>query len=174
MGHVMKYSEQLQDPRWISKRFKILKRDHFKCSECNSTHNLNVHHKYYVRGKKAWEYPYNVLITLCSNCHSKWHKEHDIEIRDEVWKKNREYIVPLKKSHKNKKRVEDKKHISFKINKPKGLDYITNKKAEIRVRKKKELIEKYMGKFKVLEMYNKLKSMTLEELETYLKNYSKL
>lgn len=36
---------------------------------------LNVHHKYYVEGKKPWEYSNDVLITLCTNCHEKVHEK---------------------------------------------------------------------------------------------------
>lgn len=31
---------------------------------------LNVHHKYYIKGHKAWEYDNDALITLCTECHS--------------------------------------------------------------------------------------------------------
>lgn len=36
---------------------------------------LNVHHKYYVRGKKPWEYVDDVLVTLCESCHQKRHEK---------------------------------------------------------------------------------------------------
>ena len=38
---------------------------------------LNVHHKYYVRGKAPWEYEDDALITLCKDCHR---KEHQLKI----------------------------------------------------------------------------------------------
>ncbi len=34
---------------------------------------LNVHHKYYVYGKKPWEYEEKALVTLCEDCHQKRH-----------------------------------------------------------------------------------------------------
>ena len=37
--------------------------------------SLNVHHKYYESGKLAWEYPDDVLVTLCRDCHE---NEHEI------------------------------------------------------------------------------------------------
>lgn len=37
---------------------------------------LNVHHKYYIRGKKPWEYPDDeALVTLCEDCHKKRHEK---------------------------------------------------------------------------------------------------
>ena len=36
---------------------------------------LNVHHKYYVLGKKPWEYEDNALVTLCESCHQKRHEK---------------------------------------------------------------------------------------------------
>lgn len=35
---------------------------------------LQVHHKHYIIGRKAWEYEDEVLVTLCQDCHSKVHK----------------------------------------------------------------------------------------------------
>lgn len=99
----MKYSKQLEDPRWESKRVKILKRDGYKCVYCKWEDNLQVHHLYYVSGSKAWQYPHNALITLCGRCHSNWHKEHDIEIREIDWSKNKKYKPPLKKKSGEKK-----------------------------------------------------------------------
>ena len=66
----MNYSEQLKSPLWQRKRLKIMERDNFTCQNCFSTQNqLQVHHKYYIKDKKAWEYYDESLITLCSQCH---------------------------------------------------------------------------------------------------------
>lgn len=35
---------------------------------------LHVHHKYYIVGRKPWDYSNEVLVTLCSDCHKKIHK----------------------------------------------------------------------------------------------------
>ena len=43
---------------------------------------LNVHHKYYIRGKKPWEYELDALTTLCSNCHKEVHEKEIIPIYD--------------------------------------------------------------------------------------------
>lgn len=39
-----------------------------------SPKGLNIHHKYYVEGKKPWEYPNDALVTLCEDCHQKIHE----------------------------------------------------------------------------------------------------
>ena len=70
---IMKYSEQLKDPRWKEKARKIRARDGHKCTVCDSTQKLNVHHKRYVKGGMAWDVKDSDLITLCKNCHSKFH-----------------------------------------------------------------------------------------------------
>lgn len=36
---------------------------------------LNIHHQYYIRDKKPWEYDNNALVTLCSRCHQKRHQQ---------------------------------------------------------------------------------------------------
>jgi len=47
-----------------------MERDGFICQSCgDETNTLNVHHKYYIKDKKPWEYPDNLLITLCEICH---------------------------------------------------------------------------------------------------------
>lgn len=69
------YSEQFKDPRWQKKRLKILERDGFCCCRCDTTDKtLHVHHKYYIKDKKVWEYKDSVLITLCNICHEEEHK----------------------------------------------------------------------------------------------------
>jgi hypothetical protein len=30
---------------------------------------LNVHHKYYIFEREPWNYPDNLLVTLCESCH---------------------------------------------------------------------------------------------------------
>ena len=66
------YSNQLRDPRWQKKKAKILERDKYTCQNkrCQSTtKNLQVHHLEYIPGILAWEYPDDMLITLCEDCH---------------------------------------------------------------------------------------------------------
>ena len=66
------FFELYKHPRWQAMRLKIMKRDEFTCEECGSTEEmLTVHHSYYERGKKPWEYPEQNLHTLCENCHQK-------------------------------------------------------------------------------------------------------
>lgn len=45
-------------------------------------HGLNVHHNYYTRGKKPWEYPDDALVTLCEDCHKKRHISTSIPLYD--------------------------------------------------------------------------------------------
>ena len=40
----------------------------------NSPVSLQVHHKQYFLGKKAWEYDDEYLVTLCGDCHTKVHE----------------------------------------------------------------------------------------------------
>lgn len=70
------YCELLRDPRWQRKRLEILQRDNFTCVKCGDFHsNLQVHHKYYKKGKLPWDYANSVLITMCENCHAKISKK---------------------------------------------------------------------------------------------------
>lgn len=70
----MGYKKQLKSKEWYLRRSLILKRDNYKCTECGTHKNLQVHHKAYVRGREVWNYTDEYLITLCETCHK---KEHD-------------------------------------------------------------------------------------------------
>lgn len=78
-----KYQEQLKNPQWQKKRLEIFQRDNFTCQICLDTEEtLQVHHKSYDAGKKAWEYGNDRLVTLCETCHSELTihiKKHGVE-----------------------------------------------------------------------------------------------
>lgn len=60
------YSERLKDPRWQRKRLEIFERDGFACRVCGDTKKeLQVHHIMYLAGLEPWNYPGEVLVTLC-------------------------------------------------------------------------------------------------------------
>lgn len=64
------YSELLRHPHWQRKKTEILKRDKFKCKLCGDDETtLHVHHKEYINGNNPWDYPNDLLITLCEHCH---------------------------------------------------------------------------------------------------------
>lgn len=66
----MAYKDELRDPRWQKKRLKIFERDKWTCQICRSkTKTLSIHHKKYIKGKKAWQYPDRLLLTVCQPCH---------------------------------------------------------------------------------------------------------
>jgi hypothetical protein len=74
MADYIPWWEQLKDPRWQQLRLKVMERDGFQCQECgDKTETLNVHHKRYVKGRKAWEYEADDLVTLCETCHESRH-----------------------------------------------------------------------------------------------------
>ncbi len=76
----MSYYDELQDKRWSVKRKKIMRRDGWQCTVCSSKKTLVVHHTYYREGLKPWEYPDDSLLTLCHDCHHKYHTEHELTI----------------------------------------------------------------------------------------------
>jgi 5-methylcytosine-specific restriction endonuclease McrA len=71
----MTYKEQLRDRRWQTKRTKILSRDKNECQNSNckfrNDHSVlvEVHHLYYLENTLAWDYPDDMLLSLCSRCH---------------------------------------------------------------------------------------------------------
>jgi len=70
------YSELLKLPSWQKRRLEILNRDNFTCQNFFCKHKgtgieveVQVHHIDYWSGKNPWEYPDELLITLCKDCH---------------------------------------------------------------------------------------------------------
>jgi 5-methylcytosine-specific restriction endonuclease McrA len=52
-------------------RLEVLKRDHWRCQNCGSLQNLQVHHQE-LRSHSGSDVEEN-LITLCDLCHSRMH-----------------------------------------------------------------------------------------------------
>ena len=77
------YSDKLKNPKWQKKRLEILNLRGFKCELCkNEEQELHVHHRFYIKGRKPWEYDNDVFQVLCSDCHEKEHskKEKVVEV----------------------------------------------------------------------------------------------
>ncbi|KKN79627.1 hypothetical protein LCGC14_0338310 [marine sediment metagenome] len=65
------YRELLKHPNWQKKRLEILERHEFQCQACEKEgETLHVHHSYYEKGFKPWEYPDESLWCLCEGCHA--------------------------------------------------------------------------------------------------------
>jgi len=73
MSSNSEFWELYKRPEWQEKRLEIMQRADFKCEECGSKDKtLHVHHGYYERGKKPWEYPSSSLRCLCERCHEEY------------------------------------------------------------------------------------------------------
>lgn len=68
----MNYSQLLKVPEWQKKRLEIFNRDGFKCTQCgNDREEIQIHHIEYFEGRMPWDYPGELLTTLCKTCHQK-------------------------------------------------------------------------------------------------------
>ena len=80
------YGHLLFDPRWKAKRNEIMARDNGCCVICKSSDELQVHHRQYQFVKSAngfkvpWDYPNELLITLCTSCHQRGHSKFKVPI----------------------------------------------------------------------------------------------
>jgi hypothetical protein len=78
------YGALLFDPQWKYKREEILKRDAHSCVICKGNTGLQVHHRQYHfvvkenQFKLPWDYPNNLLITLCESCHKRGHSKFKV------------------------------------------------------------------------------------------------
>lgn len=79
------YSKLLECFEWQYKRFKILVRDKFRCSDCGEYSEYNhVHHTYYLKNFLPWEIDDSALVSICKRCHSKRHEKENIHIYKNV------------------------------------------------------------------------------------------
>ena len=74
----MTYAEQLRHPNWQKRRLEMLSAAGWQCQKCGEKEKmLQVHHKQYFKGRKAWEYEDSDLLVLCEPCHEKEHTSGD-------------------------------------------------------------------------------------------------
>ena len=74
------YKEKLRNPKWQKKKSEILIRDNYTCKVCGCTDkNLQVHHYEYLGDLNPWDYPDDMLITLCEDCHKKENGREELE-----------------------------------------------------------------------------------------------
>lgn len=70
MNKGLSYYDYFKHPEWQKKRLKIMELANFECESCGAKDiTLHVHHKYYEKGRKPWEYPDESLHCLCEDCH---------------------------------------------------------------------------------------------------------
>lgn len=85
------YHALLALPEWHERRNQILARDEFKCRYCGRSRSafdpdcvLEVHHQHYIINRLPWDYPDELLITLCKPCHTKLHEQHRVFYYEDV------------------------------------------------------------------------------------------
>lgn len=65
-----------KEGQWKLFRNEIIELDGYMCRRCGRGRDevtLQVHHKVYKQGRKAWEYGYSDCETLCKGCHAQEH-----------------------------------------------------------------------------------------------------
>ena len=69
-----------RDDRWLRTAKRVRERAGHKCEECGEDkESLHVHHTYYERGRRAWDYPDESLRCWCTYCHGLFH-----DLKDQV------------------------------------------------------------------------------------------
>ena len=67
------YNEELQSREWEAYRNFILTVKGSVCEVCGKRTWLQIHHKAYKKGSKAWEYLPGEVVVLCRDCHENIH-----------------------------------------------------------------------------------------------------
>lgn len=77
----LSYAEKLKSPKWQKKRLEILNLKGFKCEACGDEENqIQVHHRFYLKGREPWQYDNDVFQVLCEKCHEKLHAKDKQEL----------------------------------------------------------------------------------------------
>lgn len=76
----MTYNTKLKNPLWQRKRLEVFNKDNWACVQCNSKDKeLQVHHVDYISDIEPWNYPLDMLVTLCVDCHKIEIGRHKVE-----------------------------------------------------------------------------------------------
>lgn len=94
----MSYKEDLSTASWQKIRLKVYERDNYKCQSKHCKHigedqSLQVHHLDYIDGLKPWEYPMDMLITLCKYCHELENQRPELEKHLAATFKNKGFLL---------------------------------------------------------------------------------
>jgi len=91
----LSYFDDLKHPLWQKRRLEVFNSENWKCQECQSTtKQLTVHHSIYVNKWHLWEYPDELLLSLCEDCHLERQNVEE-SLRIELMKRLKR--VPLKR-----------------------------------------------------------------------------
>lgn len=72
------YRTYIRSSEWYARRQMILDMALHRCMLCDSSKDLQVHHRTYARLGK--EHPAD-LIALCDNCHARFHDKLPVPVR---------------------------------------------------------------------------------------------
>ncbi len=76
------YQTKISSKPWQDRSHQIKTRDNLKCQAYNCTTPksiLQVHHLDYLNITNPWDYPDDMLITLCEDCHAKENNRYKLE-----------------------------------------------------------------------------------------------
>src|SRR4030042_6805389 len=170
------HNEDLKEERWRLKRQKMVSKAMFKCSKCDSGGVLEVHHLYYIKGKRLWQYPDKALIVLCKDCHTKWHEKYHLEYREEIWSEHKDYQAPenykiyfVTKGGKSvRHEVPYKKEKRLRIVQPQPVSPLERYKQKIK-KKKRPFIPKQLIRPDGVILDTNI--LTSEQLRVFMKKY---
>lgn len=73
------YAAKLKDPRWQKRRLEKLESAGWACEYCgDTTSNLQVHHRWYLKGYEPWDYGIDQLECLCEKHHEMASRVHKL------------------------------------------------------------------------------------------------
>lgn len=96
----LEYDDQLRSRSWKSLRRRLVAERGNCCQRCSGNKILQLHHKEYREGLRAWEYEDEVFEVLCLKCHQQEHKEKiQADKKKHIVKVEQVYEKKTKKTH---------------------------------------------------------------------------
>lgn len=61
-----------QSQKWLDMSARLKEERGHRCQDCRlETYDLDCHHLFYIRGRKAYDYWDYTILVLCRGCHAK-------------------------------------------------------------------------------------------------------
>ena len=83
-GGISKINDNRDSVDYKKWRYKVYKRDSFKCVKCGSKEKLNAHHIFSWRFYPDKRYDVDNGITLCEDCHIKIHQKFGYNSKEKM------------------------------------------------------------------------------------------
>lgn len=87
MGNIPRIEKYGNNKYYGGNYYDVLRRDNYRCVNCGSERNINVHHIIGLRMNESESVDISSMVTLCRSCHSKEHYKPTSIVTDDILEK---------------------------------------------------------------------------------------